>query len=196
MMGEVVLKGPCKGPIILDIQGTLLANTDPSAYSNRMWILIDHTDNVKILGGGTLNGRGQGMWKTAGEDNHMPVVSILHFNSKIHACMHLLNICWQWQWQGLTFQSGTNGDISNLKLIDAMGFHSKIIDSKNVKVTGLTITAPDESPNTDGIHLSNATNIDIIDNVIGTGDDCVSIGTGSTNVLVKNLKCGPGHGLA
>lgn len=74
-MGEVVLSGPCKAPIVLDIQGTLLANTDPSAYSNAMWILIEHVDKIKILGGGTIDGRGKSMWKYANGDNHMAVVS-------------------------------------------------------------------------------------------------------------------------
>ncbi|KAL1553025.1 galacturonan 1,4-alpha-galacturonidase [Salvia divinorum] len=172
MMGEVILRGPCKAPppLIIDIQGTILANPDPSSYSNRMWILVEYVDNVKISGGGTLNGQGANAWKYAGETNHMPV--------------------------SFTFQSSSNGDISDLKFVDAMGFHSKLIDSYNIKVTKMTITAPDESPNTDGIHLSNATNVEITDSFIGTGDDCISIGTGSKNILVKNIKCGPGHGLA
>ncbi|XP_041999614.1 exopolygalacturonase clone GBGE184-like [Salvia splendens] len=172
MMGEVILSGKCDAPppLIIDIQGTILANPDPSAYSNKMWILLEHIDNVKISGGGTLNGQGANAWKYAGEANRMPV--------------------------SFTFQSSSNGDISNLNFVDAMGFHSKLIDSINIKLSKMTITAPDESPNTDGIHLSNATNVEIIDSVIGTGDDCISIGTGSKNILVKNLKCGPGHGLA
>ncbi|XP_042002066.1 polygalacturonase-like [Salvia splendens] len=172
MMGEVILSGKCTAPppLIVDIQGTIMANPDPSSYSNKMWILVEHVDNIKIGGGGTLNAQGAGVWKFAGESNHLPV--------------------------SFTFQSSSNGDISNLKFVDAMGFHSKLIDSVNIKVSKMTITAPDESPNTDGIHLSNATNVEIIDSVIGTGDDCISIGTGSKNILVKNLKCGPGHGLA
>ncbi|XP_047975557.1 exopolygalacturonase clone GBGE184-like [Salvia hispanica] len=172
MMGEVVLSGECKAapPMIIDIQGTLLANPNPSSYSNQKWILIEHVDNIKITGGGTLNAQGANAWKYAKEDAHMPV--------------------------SFTFQSSQNGDISNLNLVDAMGFHSKLIDSINIKVTKMTITAPDESPNTDGIHLSNATNVEITDSVIGTGDDCISIGTGSKNIFVKNVKCGPGHGLA
>ncbi|KAH6754874.1 hypothetical protein C2S53_019835 [Perilla frutescens var. hirtella] len=172
MMGEVVLTGPCKAakPLVLDIQGTLDANPDPSSYSNNMWILIEHVDGIKIAGGGTINAHGQKVWKYANDDNHMPV--------------------------SFTFQSSSNGDISNLNLVDAMGFHSKMIDSDKIKITNLKITAPGDSPNTDGIHLSNATNINITDTVIGTGDDCISIGTGSTNVYISKLKCGPGHGLS
>ncbi|KAG6436717.1 hypothetical protein SASPL_101619 [Salvia splendens] len=165
-------KERCKAtpPMIIDIQSTLLENPNPSAYSNEKWILIEHADNLKITGGGTLNTQGANAWKFAKEEARMPV--------------------------SFTFQSSQNGDISNLNLVDAMGFHSKLIDSSNIKVTKMTITAPDESPNTDGIHLSNATNVEITDSVIGTGDDCISIGTCSKNILVKNVKCGPGHGLA
>ncbi|XP_057790420.1 exopolygalacturonase clone GBGE184-like [Salvia miltiorrhiza] len=172
MMGEVVMTGPCKAkpPIILDIQGTLNANPDPSSYSNMMWILIEHVNNIKITGGGTLNGQGPSVWKYADEGNHMPV--------------------------GFTFQSSSNGDISNLNFVDSMGFHTKLIDSINIKVTNLKITAPDDSPNTDGMHFSNATNVEMSDCVIGTGDDCISIGTGSKNLMFRRIKCGPGHGLS
>lgn len=77
-----------------------------------------------------------------------------------------------------------------------MGFHTKIIDSIDVKITNLKITAPDDSPNTDGMHFSNATNILMTDCIIGTGDDCISIGTGSKNMVFSKLQCGPGHGLS
>lgn len=78
MMGEVIMSGPCnaKKPIIVDIQGTLNANPDPSSYSNRMWILIEHVDGIIITGGGTINGQGANVWKYADEGNHMPVVCI------------------------------------------------------------------------------------------------------------------------
>lgn len=42
-------------------------------------------------------------------------------------------------------------------------------DSENVKVSGLTVTAPGDSPNTDGIHVTNTQNIQISNSVIGTG---------------------------
>ncbi|KAG6436715.1 hypothetical protein SASPL_101617 [Salvia splendens] len=118
MMGEVILRGPCKAkpPMILDIQGTLNASPDPSSYSNMMWILIEYVNNIKITGGGMINGQGKNVWKYADEKNRLPV--------------------------SFTFQSSSYGDISNLNFVDAMGFHSKLIDSFNIKVTNLKITAP------------------------------------------------------
>jgi polygalacturonase len=30
---------------------------------------------------------------------------------------------------------------------------------------------------------------------IQTGDDCVSVGSGTTNLRVEHVSCGPGHGI-
>ncbi|KAL6009140.1 hypothetical protein ACLOJK_022367 [Asimina triloba] len=66
----------------------------------------------------------------------------------------------------------------------------------NVKLQALTISAPGDSPNTDGIHMGEVSGIKISRSVIGTGDDCISIGPGSSNVSVSNVVCGPGHGIS
>lgn len=85
--------------------------------------------------------------------------------------------------------------MENINFVDSMGFHAKVTDSHDVSVSLVTITAPGDSPNTDGIHLSNATNTKITDSTIGSGDDCISIGHGSVDILVDNIACGPGHGI-
>uniref|UniRef100_A0A803P7W5 Polygalacturonase n=1 Tax=Cannabis sativa TaxID=3483 RepID=A0A803P7W5_CANSA len=55
---------------------------------------------------------------------------------------------------------------------------------------------PPTSPNTDGIHIGSSTGIKIFSSSIATGDDCVSIGPGTDNLLVSGLACGPGHGIS
>jgi len=47
--------------------------------------------------------------------------------------------------------------------------HVSFEESENVIVSGLTVTAPEDSPNTDGIHITNTQNIQILNTVIGTG---------------------------
>ncbi|ONI26777.1 hypothetical protein PRUPE_1G045000 [Prunus persica] len=78
--------------------------------------------------------------------------------------------------------------------------HSKVQDitSLNSKNTfqHLTITAPDESRNTDGIHIGASTSINITHAKIGTGDDCASIGDDSHQITVTDVTCGPGHGIS
>lgn len=71
----------------------------------------------------------------------------------------------------------------------------KIYENENITIHNVHITSPGDSPNTDGIHIGRLKNVEITDSMIGVGDDCVSIGDGSINVFVKNVICGPGHGI-
>lgn len=74
-------------------------------------------------------------------------------------------------------------------------FHIVINECQNVKMQGLKIMASGESPNTDGIHVEASTGVTILNSKISTGDDCVSIGPGTSNLWVQNVVCGPGHGI-
>ncbi|KAK9082796.1 hypothetical protein Scep_029267 [Stephania cephalantha] len=74
-------------------------------------------------------------------------------------------------------------------------FHIVIHDCKNVKLQQVQVTASGNSPNTDGIHVQGSTDVTITQANIKTGDDCISIGPGTTNLWMENTNCGPGHGI-
>lgn len=65
----------------------------------------------------------------------------------------------------------------------------------NTKLQGIKISAPADSPNTDGIHVQLSTGVSILSSQIGTGDDCISIGPGTVNTWIESVSCGPGHGI-
>ncbi|KAG0459750.1 hypothetical protein HPP92_022878 [Vanilla planifolia] len=67
---------------------------------------------------------------------------------------------------------------------------------QTVQVSSLKVIAPERSPNTDGIHLSSCVSVAVEDSIISTGDDCVSIVGNSSSILIKNMVCGPGHGIS
>nr|CAB3485424.1 unnamed protein product [Digitaria exilis] len=121
---------------------------------------------VDWLGKGVLDGNGQSWWVSRCSD----------------ASLRLL-MC-------------NNLKVSQLSSKDSPQMHIAIQNSTAVNVTGLTITAPGTSPNTDGIHIGESHNVHITSSSIGTGDDCISISSGSRFVTVDGVGCGPGHGVS
>ena len=175
MAGEVVFAGPCTAkPVTIELQGTLLARTDLSLFTRNVWISVENVDGIEVLGGGTFNGQGEASWKMSDKknsENRLP--------------------------DSLVFQKVTNANVKDIHLVNSKGFHMKITSgSGKFTVDNLSITAPGNSPNTDGIHISKSTEVTITNSKIGTGDDCISIGDGNHDVSVSKIQCGPGHGIS
>ncbi|KAI3822419.1 hypothetical protein L1987_10009 [Smallanthus sonchifolius] len=80
--------------------------------------------------------------------------------------------------------------------INSPFLHISIIGCQDVDIGNLQITAPENSPNTDGIDIGASSHINIHDSNIQTGDDCVAINGGVVDVNVTNVLCGPGHGIS
>ncbi|KAF5820044.1 putative polygalacturonase [Helianthus annuus] len=98
--------------------------------------------------------------------------------------------------QTLGFYHSQNIVISKLRSLNSQMFHMLLYSCKNAKIQGVSIVAPGLSPNTDGIHLTYSTGITILSSKISTGDDCVSIGPGNSNIWIEKVVCGPGHGIS
>ncbi|KAF5197451.1 polygalacturonase, partial [Thalictrum thalictroides] len=96
----------------------------------------------------------------------------------------------------LTFYKCINLRVRNIRIKDAQQMHLLFQKCVNVQAMNLMITAPGKSPNTDGIHITNTQNIQIMNTIIQTGDDCISIVDGARNVEATDIICGPGHGIS
>ncbi|KAK9716621.1 hypothetical protein RND81_06G246000 [Saponaria officinalis] len=68
--------------------------------------------------------------------------------------------------------------ISNLTLINSPSWNVHPVYSSNILIQGITISAPVNSPNTDGINPDSCTNTRIEDCYIVSGDDCVAVKSG------------------
>ncbi|KAG0524227.1 hypothetical protein BDA96_07G192400 [Sorghum bicolor] len=173
-VGAVEFEGPCRngGAPAVVIDGVL----QPCAgcrLSSDAWITFSGLNNLLVTGdGGTLDGQG------AGSDDDK-----VKSKSKTTTTT-------------LVFDGVTNSTLRGLAFVNSRGFHVNIRRSSRVVAEGLGIHAPAHSRNTDGVHVGLSSHIRVLDSVIGTGDDCVSVGPGSVDVVVDGVICGPGHGLS
>ncbi|RZS06257.1 hypothetical protein BHM03_00036909 [Ensete ventricosum] len=174
LLGPIVFKGPCKGIMMMKVKGQLLASTNLEAYTNN-WINFQYVNGLVISGGGRFNGQGASAWP----HNQCP---------KTSNCKPLP--------MNLVFSFVTNATISSISSVDSKFFHMHFFESRDVTLDSIRISAPGDSPNTDGIHIADSTNIQVANSIIGTGDDCISIGPGCTNLTIFNVLCGPGHGIS
>ncbi|KAK1310189.1 hypothetical protein QJS10_CPA08g01170 [Acorus calamus] len=174
-VGPVTFKGPCKGPMMVQLQGVLKASPNLADYDSDNWVVFQYIDGLVITGGGTFDGQGASAWP----HNQCP---------KSQKCNLLPT--------SIKLSFVTNATVSDIQSINSKLFHMLIFGSKNISLHSLNITAPGDSPNTDGIHIGSSSNISINSSVIATGDDCVSLGSGSVNISISNVACGPGHGIS
>lgn len=98
--------------------------------------------------------------------------------------------------QNFGFNFLNNSLVRGVTSKDSKNFHVNVLGCNNMTFDGFKINAPEDSPNTDGIHIGRSNGVNIKNTEIGTGDDCVSLGDGSKKVTVENVKCGPGHGIS
>ncbi|KAK4437020.1 Exopolygalacturonase [Sesamum alatum] len=167
-------EGPCNGETLFRTKGTLRASSDPS-LDQEYWILFDNVDRLTILGNGTFYGNGESAWPRNQCDKSLsckkPPTSI-------------------------KFHDVRNSVVRGINSVNSKMFHLNLHKCDNVLVKNVDIIAPVDSPNTDGIHIGKSNNIVITSSRISTGDDCISMGDGSTNINITSVWCGPGHGIS
>ncbi|KAA3456037.1 exopolygalacturonase-like [Gossypium australe] len=174
MVGSVEFAGPCRGPIMFLISGDLKAPIGP--YSNvEKWIGFQHVNNLIVKGGGTLDGQGPSAWpyNKCQKTNNCDPLPI-----------------------SIKFDFVTNSRIESIRSVNSKNVHLAIYGCNNVNVSKVDLLAPADSPNTDGIKISRSADIRITNSRIRTGDDCIAIISGSSNIDVSYVYCGPGHGIS
>ncbi|KAK3143982.1 hypothetical protein QOZ80_4AG0307390 [Eleusine coracana subsp. coracana] len=170
LVGPVAFQGPCAPRrITVKVMGNITAPAADAWTGGKQdyWLMFYRVDGLTVTGKGVFDGNGQSWWDKK---------CIRRLALKLVKCDHM--------------------ELSHFSSKDSPQMHIVIIVSKSVKVKHLTIVAPGDSPNTDGIHVAQSEDVRIMDSNIGTGDDCVSIGSGSRFVTVRGVTCGPGHGVS
>ncbi|KAK6286881.1 PREDICTED: polygalacturonase-like [Theobroma cacao] len=175
LLSQAALEGPCKAPIELQVQGTVKAPVDPSAFKEPNWVVFNRLDQFTVSGGGVFDGQGATTW---GKNDCV--------KNKYCATLPI----------NLRFNFVSNAMIQDITTKDSKQFHVNVLGCKNISFLRFSVSAPEDSLNTDGIHIGRSDGVNITNTIIKTGDDCVSLGDGSKNVIVHGVTCGPGHGIS
>eukprot|EP01018_Ginkgo_biloba_P031288 Gb_27331 [translate_table: standard] len=173
LLHPVAFKGPCEAHnITVQVVGNLIASRENRLWNDQgldYWLHFKDVNGLTVEGGGSLHGNGEFWWNESCSVNKM---------------------------NSLKFSRGTNIVVRNISSISSRQIHISFDSCNGVTANELRIHAPGSSPNTDGIHLQRSSNVIIRDIVVGTGDDCISMGAGSTNISIAHIRCGPGHGIS
>ncbi|KAL0550815.1 hypothetical protein IC582_009879 [Cucumis melo] len=166
------LKGPCKSSIELQLEGTVQASVDVKGDG---LLLLEYVDQLTVSGTGVVDGQGKTAW---GKND-----------------CHLKKICTKLP-MNLKFNFVTNSIVKDITSLDSKNYHFNLLACKNLTFDHVTITAPGNSPNTDGIHVGDSEQINILNTNIATGDDCISVGSSNKQIVISDVTCGPGHGIS
>ncbi|XP_022714844.1 probable polygalacturonase At1g80170 isoform X2 [Durio zibethinus] len=172
LVHPVELGGPCKSKITLMIYGTIIAPKSPDEWDGlnpRKWLYFQKVNHLHVVGGGTINGMGQEWWA--------------------HSCKRNKT-------NALTFHKCKNLKVHNVMVVNSQQMHIAFTNCRRVTVSNLKVIAPATSPNTDGIHISASRGVEVKNSIVRTGDDCISIVSNSSHVKIRNIACGPGHGVS
>ncbi|WOH15657.1 hypothetical protein DCAR_0935200 [Daucus carota subsp. sativus] len=178
--GRYLIRGPivfsghnCKHSMFIRIQGTIVASTNYNLIAtNGNWIKFENVNGLSISGG-IIDAKGAALWNCKKSGNNCPAGAT-----------------------SIGFYSSTNVVVSRLTSINSQMFHMIVYKCRTVRLRGIKILALGSSPNTDGINVQLSSGVSIFNSRISTGDDCVSIGPGTTNTWIENVFCGPGHGIS
>ena len=171
---------------------TLVATDDPAAYvrpDGGLYALLNAADasTITLSGSGTIDGNGASWWARTraaqrAAETPPPRPRLVAFDR----CQHV--------------------EVSGLTLQDSPSFHLVFRSCTDVLVDGVTIHAPADSPNTDGIDPMSSHNVRITNATIDDGDDNVAIKSGlddpaypdagSSDIAITNCTFLHGHGVS
>ncbi|KAJ4721934.1 putative Polygalacturonase [Melia azedarach] len=183
---STIFSGPCQPGLVFQLDGILMPpdgpDTWPKADSHMQWLVFYKLDDMKFTGKGTIEGNGQKWWDLPCKPHRGPEGSTSSGPCDSPALIR--------------FFMSSNLVVSGLTIQNSPQFHMKFDGCNGVLIDKLSISSPKLSPNTDGIHIENSKSVGIYNSMISNGDDCISIGTGCSDVDIAGVTCGPSHGIS
>ncbi|TVU20208.1 hypothetical protein EJB05_36407, partial [Eragrostis curvula] len=154
VVGPISFSGPyCKRNIIFQLDGTILAQTSARVWGSGLlqWLEFTKLTGIAIQGSGVINGRGQEWW-TYSDPNDDDDDDV--YNVELEKMPQIKPTA-------LRFYGSSNVTVTGITIVNSSQCHLKFDSCQGVMVHDITISSPENSPNTDGIHLQNSKEVNI-----------------------------------
>ncbi|XP_025812851.1 polygalacturonase At1g48100-like [Panicum hallii] len=188
LVGPITFTGDsCEPNMVFQVDGTILAHTGSTAWRSGVltqWLEFKNVRGLTIQGRGTVDGQGSHWWSggSVAGDAEMELDSDRAETSNRPTAVKV-------------FQ-GASVTVAGITIRNSPRFHLTFDTCRAVEVHDVTVSSPGDSPNTDGIHLAGSVGVSIHHSTIACGDDCISIQDGCSDVFIRSVHCGPGHGIS
>ncbi len=164
----------------------------PATSSSSFFALVNgkRIEDLAITGTGTIDGAGAAWWEAA---------RVAKYTNPTNSGYTLPRP------RLIQLEDCARVRIQGVKLVNSPSFHLVPKRCTDVEIDGLTIEAPDEAPNTDGIDPSECQRVRITGCVIDVGDDNIAIKSGNRaegrnfateDITVADCTFRGGHGLS
>ncbi|KAL9156694.1 hypothetical protein ABFS82_09G094800 [Erythranthe guttata] len=171
--------GPCRSKVTLRVYGFIVAPQDPEVWDGldvNKWLYFRRVNRLNIEGaGGLINGMGHEWWARSCKKNES------------NPCTNAPT--------AVTFDKCKNLKVINITIFNSQQTHIAFTHCKGVEASGIILMSSD-SPSTNGVHISASTNVELDTITVSTGNECISIGSNSSAIRMKNIFCRLGHGIS
>jgi len=160
----------------------------PLPNTLRPLIHSDNAKNIRISGQGIINGNGREWWQMYNDAKNSG-------SNNLPARPRLMEL-----------DNTNNIVIDSVQIKNSPMFHIFLKHDNHVKIQNVTIKAPSNSPNTDGIDPATSHDVTITNCTIDDGDDNIAIKSGSpdpndphagtSRIYIKNNTFLHGHGVS
>lgn len=184
-------------------------------YGYRPLIYGRNLERVAIKGEGVIDGRGQAWWEVYKRLKRGEAVEatpyrnqLIALNEALYTTVDSTFVEWETQFLRpplLQLFDCRYVTIEGVTLQNSPFWNTHLVYCDEVKVRGVTIRNPHDTPNGDGLDIDSCTNVTVSDCQFDVGDDCLCLKSGineqgrriarpTENVAVTNCIMRRGHG--
>uniref|UniRef100_A0A803LA13 Uncharacterized protein n=1 Tax=Chenopodium quinoa TaxID=63459 RepID=A0A803LA13_CHEQI len=168
VVAQVLFAGPCQSHVTVELHGTILADPDPSVFPNQELIVFQQVEGATFTGTGAIN------------VNQPPLAADPEKDFSIK------------------FSNATSCVVDGIHSMNPSAFHLLVENSHNISIINTNFEATTVKPNThsNAIYISGSSLVAVSNSRIKSGDDCITVSGGSSDISITGVTCVAGQGIS